>query len=369
MKGLNKHFKLTLLILAIFFGLVISWNILRSFLISYNIHKNKPLATISTTLARHETWHPRIFAVGTLSSTNGVALSTQLAGNIVGIYFSSGQRVKKNNLLIQIDDRVEQAQLQNYQAAFKLAEITFSRQKELVKQGVVSKQSFDEAAAKYQQTRASVAQTEATIAYKRITAPFEGKIGINTVNLGQYVKPGDNLVILQALNPLYVNFYLPEKNLHQLHINQLIRLNVDAVPQKTFYGKINALNAIVDTQTHNITLQATVANPDEQLYPGLFARVQVILPVKKNVVTIPQTAINYTLYGDTVYVVNRHRQSKAKQGKDHITVSLREITLGEQQDNKLEVIRGLEAGEEIVTSGQLKLSNDQAVTINNTIQP
>lgn len=185
--------------------------------------------------------------------------------------------------------------------------------------------------------------------------------------MGQYVRPGDNIVSLQALNTLYVNFYLPEKYLHQLYINQPVILRVDSQPQRKFTGKINALNSLVDTDTHNISVQATVSNQDEALYPGLFAKLNIVLPTKQNVITVPQTAINYTLYGDTVFVVKKN--GKDDSGKDILVVSLREVTTGDERDNKVVITQGLKAGEWVVSSGQLKLANGERVVINNQVRP
>lgn len=365
MQGLNKPTKVTLLVLLIVFGGIISWNIIRGILIKRNLAANIPIPAVTTTQAIKSTWQPSLYAVGTLIAVNGVNISTQAEGNVVTINFQSGQGVKKNDFLLQIDDRQEQAQLQNNIAAMKLAQITYERNKALLQQSAISQQAFDQACANYQQAVATVAQTQAIINYKHITAPFDGKLGIRQVNLGQYVKPGDNIVSLQSMDPLYVNFYLPEQHLHQLSIGQLVTLKVDAMPKTVFKGRINALESLVDVQTHNLTVQATVNNKDGKLYPGLFARLRVLLPMKKNVVLVPATAINYTVYGDTIFVVNHQKNAD----KEILTVSLRDVKTGEERNGQIIITEGIKPGDEVVTSGQLKLTNGQQIIINNTVQP
>lgn len=366
MPEFNKPTKMTILILLIIFGGLILWNIIRSLMIQHQLAANQPIAAVTVAKAKQGTWHPYLYAVGSLVAINGVAISTQAAGNVVQLNFESGQNVKKGDFLLQIDDRQEQAELQNNEAGLKLAEITYERNKTLVGSGAISKQAFDESGAKFQQALANVAQTQAIINYKHITAPFDGKLGIRDVNLGQYIKPGDSIVSLQSMNPLYVNFFLPEQYLPQLKIGQTITLKVDGQPNDFFQGKINALNSLVDVQTHNITIQATVPNNKEKLYPGLFARINVILPTKSKVILVPATAINYTLYGNTVFILIR-QQDKHK--KETLTVKLQEVETGEQRNGQIIVTKGLRAGEEIVTSGQLKLTDGQAVIINNSVVP
>lgn len=361
MKGINKSFKNTLVILITVFGIIVLWNIVRHFLIEHALASQAKVAAVSTTIAKSEHWQPYLEAVGTLSAINGVQVSTQGAGNVISINFQSGQLVKKGDLLVIIDDRVEQAELQNNLASLKLAQITYERNKTLAGSGAVSKQAFDEATAKYQQAQAAVAQTQAAIAYKNVTAPFDGKLGINNINLGQYLKPGDPIVALQSMDPLYVNFYLPEQVLHQLYINQVVQISVDAVPHQVFSGRIHALNSLVDTQTHNISVQAVVPNPSQKLYPGLFSRIKILLPAKQNVVTVPQTSINYTLYGNTVYVITKDAEAG-------LIATLKTVQTGDERDGKIIILRGLKAGEQVVSSGQLKLTNGQRVIINNTVK-
>ncbi len=371
MQETNKPFKIAFLIILIIVIFILLWNILRNYLIERRISQNTPITTISTAFAHQQTWQPYLYAIGTFIATNGVNISTQEAGNVMQINFQSGQRTKKGDLLVLIDDRVEQAQLQNNLAAMKLAEITLERNRQLAAQSAVSKQALDEATAKYQQAAALTAQTKAIIDYKHITAPFDGKLGIRNINLGQYVKPGDNIVPLQNLDPLYVNFFLPEKEIAKLYVGQPIELSVDSPQNKIFTGKINAINSLVDVQTHTITVQATIPNPYEELYPGLFARIKVILAAKKNVVVLSQTAINYTLYGSTVYIVKPYQKTShiEKEENKLFTVDLRPVRIGEQKKGKVVILSGVKAGEMVVTSGQLKLNNGQLVKINNTIQP
>ncbi len=364
MKGFNKQTRITLLILLIVFGGIFAWNIVRGLMIQQKVAENQPIPAVSVTKAKSSTWQPSLYAIGTLTAVNGVSISTQAAGNVVQINFQSGQHVKKDDLIIQIDDRQEQAQLQNNTATLKLAQVTYERNKTLVQKNVIAKQTFDETEARYQQALADVAQTQAIINYKHITAPFDGKIGIREVNLGQYLRAGDPIVSLQSMDPLYVNFFLPEQHLRELSVGQKVTLKVDSMPKIKFEGKINALNSLVDTQTHNIAIQATVPNRNEQLYPGLFARINVILPKKMNVVIVPATAINYTLYGNSIFVLKREKIKD----QENLTIELRDVKTGEQRNDEIIITGGIKAGEEIVTSGQLKLNNGQKVIINNNVQ-
>ena len=321
-----------------------------------------PPQTVETIKAKTQTWKPKLYAVGTLSAINGVNVSSEVPGQVVSILFKSGDQVKAGQPLVQLDDAFDRSKLRNDEAALNLARVQFSRQQQLLKTGATSASSFDEARAKLQQMQADVNGDRVTVKKKLIHAPFSGKLGIRQINLGEYVNAGQSLVSLQAMNPLFIDFYLPEQDLKELYVNQPVEIQIGAYKEKVFQAKIVAVDSKVDVDTRNFKVRAEVPNSDGVLYPGVFANVYVLLPEKKNVVTIPQTAISYTLYGDSVYLVVK---SKDKQGKAILQAKSTNITLGQQRGAVVEVLKGLKAGQEIVSAGQVKIQNNSTIVINN----
>ncbi|MCH9769312.1 MAG: efflux RND transporter periplasmic adaptor subunit, partial [Gammaproteobacteria bacterium] len=325
-----------------------------------------PAVTVSTTPVVLKTWHPELHAVGTLKAINGVEVSPELAGQIREIYFSSGQIVKMAQPLIQIDDDLDRQQLKNDMAQMQLNKVNYQRQLQLYETRATPKSSLDDAAAKLVQSQAAVEADRVRIAKKLIKAPFAGKLGIRNVNLGQYVKPGDNLVPLQQLNPLHCDFTLPEQDLKFLAVGLPINIKVEAYPGELFNGKLTGVNSLINVNTRTVVARATIPNTDNRLYPGVFADVDVVLPVLNNVITIPQTAITYSLYGDTAYVVTE--SGKDKKGQPILMAKQRFIQVGERRGNVAQILKGLKPGEIVVTAGQLKLQNDTEIKINNTVK-
>lgn len=354
--ALSRNLIIMIIALVIVFGGIFGWGMVRSiFMQRYFANFQPPPVTISTTKAKTAVWQPFINAVGSVVAINGVQVTSEVPGMVVKINFQSGQLVKQGDSLVQLDIDEDLQDLKNFQAQLALAQITFRRQSILYKGRNVAKADLDQARATLEQAEANVGKTQVLIEKKNIKAPFSGKLGIRMVNLGQFIQAGTGVVSLQSTDPLYVQFTLPEQYLNSLRVGQLIELTVESQGNKIFSGKIDALNAEVSTDTRNILVQATVPNPQYLLYPGMFANVNVILPQQQNVVTVPQTAVIYNLYGDAVYVV--------KSGKAYI----RYVTLGERRNNEVAVLKGLQAGEEVVTAGQLKLSDGVAVVVNNSI--
>ena len=365
---MRRRMLIMIIALIIVFGGIFGWNILRSyFMKKYFANFQPPPVTISAVTAKNSTWTPSISAVGTLAAINGVSVSTEQSGNITDINFESGQMVKQGDLLIQIDDSVDQAQLQSAQATLALAKLSYQRYQKLYTEQAVSEQNRDQIFTNMQTAQASVNQIQATIAQKHITAPFTGKIGIRKVNLGQYVSPGTQLVSLQQMDPLFVNFSIPEQYLGSISLGQAIELEVAGYPKQSFVGKITAINSTVDTQTHNIQLQGTIPNKDNKLYPGLFANIKVMQPTQENVISVPQTAITYSLFGNSVYVI--YDDGKDKDGKTIQRVKQVFVSTGAEYKDNIIITDGLKAGEQIVTSGQLKLDNATQVIVNNKVQP
>lgn len=324
-----------------------------------------PPSSVSTVVAESKTWHPLLIAAGTLKSSNGVDVNSPVSGQIMATYFTSGAQVQQGDLLVQLDDKVDQQTLLHDQAKLRFDKIDYQRKKLLLKEKAVAQSALDAARASYLQTEASVASDEVMIAQKKIKAPFSGKIGLSNVNVGQYITPSVSIASLQALDPLGVDFSLPEQNLPLISVNQPITISVDPYPKQVFNGTITAINSTVDVNTRTIAVRAIIPNPKETLVPGLFATVDVILPVVNNVITVPQSAVTYSMYGDSVYVVEN--KGKDKNGKPALIAIQKFVTVGDRRDNIVAITKGITAGEQVITAGQLKLQPGAAVVVNNVV--
>lgn len=364
-KSLIKPLIAMIIFLILVFGGIFGFGLMRSiFTQRYFANFQPPPPVISTTQALAKTWQPTIQAVGSLVAINGVQVTPEIPGMVVKIYFQSGQLVQQNQPLIKLDDSTDQQDLKSFQAQLTLGQISYHRQSILYKTGSAAAAALDQARATLQENEANVKRTEVIIDKKTIKAPFTGKIGIRQVNLGEYVAAGTPLVSLQSLDPLYVNFSLPEQYLKILTLNQSLQITVAAHGNQIFTGKITAINSQVDAQNRNILVQGTIPNAQYLLYPGMFTNVNVVLPQQQNVITVPQTAITYSLYGDSIYVVKE--AGKDKNGKPILKAQIKYITIGDRQGNEVAITKGIAAGENVVTSGQVKLHDGSVVIINNT---
>lgn len=325
-----------------------------------------PAQTVATIQAKQVTWHPTLQSVGTLSARQGVNVSSEVPGQIEKIKFESGQYVKKGQSLVQLDDEIDKSSYENSLASLKLAEAKFKRQGKLLSTGATSTQSFDEANATLGELSATVKGNLVRIQKKDIKAPFSGKIGIRQVNVGQYVQPGDPLVSLQSMDPLYVDFYLPEQDLKDVHVDQSVRISITAFPGKTFNAKVIAIDSKVDQNSRNFKVRASVPNPNGKLYPGVYAQVNVVLPTRNNVIVIPKYAIAYTLYGDSVYLV-KNTGKDPKTGKSILKAVRQTIQTGEARGENMEITKGLKKGDQVVSAGQVKLQNNTPIMINNSM--
>lgn len=361
-----KRFATVIILLAIIFGGTFAWYVLRVIMTKrfFATHQEPPIA-VSTTIAEKRTWHPVFKSVGTLQASNGVEINSEVTGQVVKIFFKSGQFVKKGEPLVQLDDAIDQQKLNNNLAGLRLDAVNHQRQVTLYKTRSTSKARLDTAKAKMLQSQAEVESARVMIQKKNIKAPFSGKLGIRKINLGEYVQAGQAMVLLQSLDPLFVNFDLPEQFLHKVFVNQEVQIKTDADPNKVFIGKITAINSSVDPTTRSIDLQAIFPNDKGRLYPGLFADVSVIEPVKKDVITVPQTAVTYSLYGDSIYVVVK---GKDKFGKPALIAKQRFVKVGSRRDTVIAIDQGIKAGDQVVTSGQLKLHPGARVVVNNSIK-
>ena len=338
---------------------------IRTTIAKMTAQKPQPTA-VSSIKAPEEVWQDRRRAVGSLAAVQGVMVSNELPGTVQKITFESGGQVKQGDLLVQLDVSAEAAELRGLEAQTLLARINDKRAQELRRNNTNSQGDLDAAQAQYQQTLAAADTLKATIAKKTITAPFAGRLGLRQVNLGQYLAVGTAIVTLQALDPIYVNFALPQQDVVDLTEGQKVQLRIDAYPDQTFEGAISAISPKVDDASRNLQVQATLGNANARLKPGMFGSVDVLLPRQGKVITLPQAAIVYNPYGDAVYVVEK---TKDAAGADGLVARQRFVQLGETRGDQVAVLKGVKIGDEVVTSGQLKLRNGAAVEINNSITP
>lgn len=325
-----------------------------------------PPTAVSTSEAKSENWHPSLHTIGTVAPIQGVMLSAEVDGIITKIHVESGAPVKENDLLLEFDTTVEVSQLVAAEARAELARVNIDRTKELWEQKAISKSEFDAASATVKQTGAEVAALKAVIAKKQIRAPFAGRVGIRQVNLGQYVARGAPMLPLQQLNPIYVNFNLPQRNLPALSVGQKVSVIVDAFESTPFEATITAINTEVDPATRNVSVQATVPNEKEQLRAGMFARIEVEMKEADTLVAVPATAISYASYGNSVFIVE---QIKGQDGKEFLGVRQQFVKLGTTRGDLISITEGVKPGEQVVTSGVFKLRNGIPVVVNNSVRP
>jgi len=325
-----------------------------------------PPEAVTTVVAPMERWPATLSAIGTIAPVQGVTVSADLPGIIDRIAFGSGGSFHEGDVLVQLDTRQEQAQLAAVEAERDLARLNFERLEGLVKDGAISRADYDRAAAEQKQTEAKVGEIQATIARKTIRAPFSGVLGIRQVNLGQYLSAGDAVVPLQSLDPIYVNFSVPQQDAGQVHTGHNVRVTTGDLAKIEYAGRITAINSIVDEATRNIQLQATLANPKGALRPGMFVQAEVLLGASRPVVTLPGSAISYAPYGDSVFVVT---DLKDQNGQTYRGVRQQFVKLGASRGDQIAVLSGLKAGEEVVSSGVFKLRNGASVLVNNKVQP
>jgi membrane fusion protein (multidrug efflux system) len=333
--------------------------------VAQNASFQPPPEAVTTIIARSERWPTTLNAIGTVAAVQGVTVSADLPGIVDRITFESGAYVGEGDLLVQLDTRQEQAQLAAVEAARDLARLNFERMHGLVNEGAITRAEYNQAAAAQKETAARVEEIRAMIARKTIRAPFAGLLGLRQVNLGQYLSPGDAVVPLQSLDPIYVNFGLPQQDSSQVVIGRNVRITSEN-SGAGFMGRITAINSIVDEATRNVQIQATLANPKNKLRPGMFVQTEVLLGASNAVVTLPASAISYAPYGDSVFVVT---DLKGENGQTYRGVRQQFVKVGSSRGDQIAVLSGVKAGEEIVTSGVFKLRNGAAVSVDNKVQP
>lgn len=325
--------------------------------------------TVSTVKASEQAWQPALSAVGSLRAANGADLAAEVAGLVTDVNLKSGQEVKKGQLLVQLRDGDEVAQLQQLQANAELSKITLERARKQLAAQAISQADFDTAQADTKARMAAVAQQQVVIAKKQLRAPFDGRAGIITISPGDYLAAGTAVVTVQQLDPLYVDFTVPQGELGRLKVGQAVNLTLDAYAGRSFSGKLSAINPKVDASTRNVQVEATVPNHDQTLTPGMFAKVSVDVGQQRTQLTLPQAAIVYNPYGDTVYVVQPAKGKDAKGKPLPPTVKQAFVTTGDSRGDQVAILKGISAGTEVVSSGQMKLKNDAAITVDNSVQP
>ena len=365
---MTKRMVIMLVAVAIVFGGIFGFQVFKAAMIrKFITAASNPPQTVSAAKAAYGEWVPKIEAVGSLRAVKGADLSLEVSGVVESISFNSGDDVAEGAPLLKLRTADDVARLQQLQAMAELSEITSERDQKQFKMQAVSQATLDTDAANLKNAQAQVAQQQAIIDKKLLRAPFSGHLGIRAVDLGQYLGPGTVIVTLQALDPIFVDFYAPQQAVDQIRLGQPVTVKVDAFKDQTFSGEILAINPKVDTGSRNVLIRATLKNPDHKLLPGMYATVEITTGSPQNYVTLPQTAITYNPYGDTVYVV----ESKGvdADGKPQMVARQTFVAVGPTRGDQVAVLKGVEEGDMVVTAGQIKLHNGSVVLIDNSVTP
>lgn len=344
-------------------ALLVGWHLLVGHFIAQAMaHNSQPPQTVTTTVVKYSDWQPEISAVGSVRAVRGVDITTEVTGLVRSVDFRSGDDARRGQILVHLNADSDTATLHSLEAAADLAATVYARDKMQFEAQAISQAQLDADAADLKNKRAQAAAQAALVEKKTLRAPFDGRLGITTVNPGQYLNTGDKVVTLQELDPVYVDFRLPQEQLAQVHPGLEVRLSLDAFPGESFPGKINAVDPLVDSGSRNFQAEATVANPARKLLPGMFVRVTVLSGAKQSYLTLPQTSITFNPYGSTVFLVVKDEKGKrtAQQGF---------VTTGATRGDQIAVLKGIKEGDEVVTSGQLKLKNGTPLDISTLAQP
>lgn len=363
--------RMTIMLCGVFLllGLIFGFNQLKTFMIKHFIAgMGLPPATVSTMVVETTAWQPKLSSVGNVRAFRGVDLSTEIGGLVQTVPIKSGMDVKEGDLLIKLNDASDVAQLNSLKALADLAKVINERDRQQLEIQAISKNVFDTSKADAASKQAQVEQQTALVAKKNLKAPFTGRVGIVMINPGQFVNPGDKLLTLQTLDPIFVDFNLPQSNAEQIRVGQEIVVTTDAFKGASFTGKVTAVSPKVDTNTRNIQIEAQLANPDKKILPGMFANVNIKLGDEVKLLTLPQTAVTYNPYGSTVFIA-KPTGKKDKQGKPALEAQQVFVTTGLTRGDQVAILKGVEEGATVVTSGQLKLKNGTPLIINNKVLP
>jgi membrane fusion protein (multidrug efflux system) len=367
-------------------GAIVGWNTFTAAQMKASMGSGGiPPATVSTTVARGQDWQESLSAVGTLRAFRGVDVSTEIAGLVSKVNFASGRDVESGTLLLELTSDVERAQLEALKVAADLARTTLARDREQFTVQAVSQATIDNDEADLRSKTAQMTQQQATLEKKTIRAPFGGRLGISTIAPGQYLNAGDKIVPLQAIDPIYVDFYLPQQQIAQVKRGEPVTVTSDAWPGREFSGKVSAINSTIDPSTRNIQVEATISNPQRDLLPGMYTKVSIQTGSAQRFITLPQSAIMHNPYGEAIYLAQPPAPAKAgaatpetaktseaaKKGgaTPELVASQVFVTLGPTRGDQVAIVKGIEEGATVVTSGQMKLRNGTPLVVNNTVTP
>lgn len=357
-----KRLLIVAVLLILIFGGIFGWKYLQYKGMMAQMSKPQPPATVASAQVRRDTWHPSLQAVGSLVAVQGVDVSSEVTGTVSDIQFESGARVEQGAVLLKLDDKVDRATLAGLKADQRLAEIQFQRAANLLSSKAVSKSNYDEAKAKQDAAQADVAEQQAIIDKKTIRAPFSGLLGIRHVDVGEYLQPGAKIVRLLMLDPIYVDYSLPESQFQEVKVGQRVVVHTPAYPQQSFEGQVSAIDSGITEGTRTLQVRATLNNPDGRLRPGMFAEVETVQPDAQQVLTLPRTAISFNTYGDFVFLIQPDDKDK-----DKLVVKRRQVQTGDVREGRVQITKGLEAGDRVVSAGLVKLRDGQPVTIDNSV--
>jgi membrane fusion protein (multidrug efflux system) len=365
---MKKRMVIMLIAVAVVFGGIFGFQAFKAMMIKkFMSSMAQPPQTVTALKAANSQWQPNLEAVGSLRAVKGADLSLEVSGVVDTISFNSGDDVNEGTLLLKLRSDDDQAKLESLQATADLNQITFDRDQKQFKLQAVSQATIDTDAANLKNAQAQAAQQQAILDKKTLKAPFTGHLGIRAVDLGQYLGAGTVIVTLQALDPIFVDFFVPQQAVDQLKLGQAISVKIDAFKDQTFPGEVSAINPKVDTSTRNVQVRATLKNADHKLIPGMYATVDISTGAPQNYVTLPQTAITYNPYGNTVYIVDD--KGKDASGKSQLVARQNFVTTGTTRGDQVAILKGVNEGEMVVTSGQIKLHNGSTVLIDNSVQP
>jgi membrane fusion protein, multidrug efflux system len=363
-----KRMVIMLVAVAIMFGGIFGFQVFKGIMIKKFITAlSNPPQTISVAKAAYSDWQTKIEAIGSLRAVKGADLSLEVSGVVESISFNSGDDVDEGAPLLKLRTADDIARLHSLEAMAELSDITYERDQKQFKMQAVSQATLDADSANLKNAQAQVAQQQAIIDKKLLRAPFSGHLGIRAVDLGQYLGPGTVIVTLQALDPIFADFFVPQQAVAQVHLGQTVDVKIDAFKDQVFSGEISAINPKVDTGSRNVQIRATLKNHNHKLLPGMYATVDITTGSPQSFITLPQTAITYNPYGDTVYVVES--KGNGGDGKPQLTARQTFVTVGQTRGDQVAVLKGVEDGDRVVTAGQIKLHNGSVVLIDNSVMP
>ena len=363
-----KPMIIMLLAVGIVFAAVFGFEIFKGKMIQKAMVKlRNPSQAVSTVVAKSQPWTSKIEAVGSLRAVNGANLSFQVSGIVSALHFQSGSDVKKDQSLVELSAADDIAHLDSLKATAALAQLNYDRDHSLVSSDAVTQQTVDTDLATLKSDRAQVEQQQALVDYKSLRAPFPGRLGIRQVDLGQFIAAGTPVVTLQQLDPIFVDFFVPQQSLARIKAGQPVTAKVDTYPEISFSGEVSSVNPLIDTATRNVQVRATLKNRDDKLLPGMFATVDIDVGAPQNYVTLPKTAVAYNSYGDIVYLVVKKPGNE--KGAPQEVAEQTFVTTGPTRGDQVAILKGIKDGDTVVTAGQMKLHNGAPVIVNNEVQP